>query len=294
MSEIKFSVLENRAILKVIGEDARGFLQGLVSNDLMEASPQNTIYAALLTPQGKYLHDFFITQSGDAFLLDCEADRIDDLYKRLRLYKLGAKIDLELDSKNSIVAVIGDQAPEALGIAPLAGSTISYLNGLAFVDPRLPKMGVRMVPASETAKEELSNTGFIEVEFSDYDKLRISLGLPDGSRDMEVEKSILLEYGFEELNGVSFDKGCYTGQELTARTKHRGLVKKRLLPVTFDGSPPKPGTEIILNGKNAGEMRSAQDGMGLALIRLEALAGDEDLSSGGTILRPIRPDWAVL
>ena len=150
MSEIKFSVLENRAILKVIGEDARGFLQGLVSNDLMEASPQNTIYAALLTPQGKYLHDFFITQSGKAFLLDCEADRIDDLYKRLRLYKLGAKIDLELDSENSIVAVIGDQAPEALGIAPLAGSTISYLNGLAFVDPRLPKMGVRMVPASET------------------------------------------------------------------------------------------------------------------------------------------------
>ena len=138
----------------------------------------------------------------------------------------------------------------------------------------------------------LRDEGFSAASFEDYDELRLSLGLPDSSRDLEIDKSILLESGFEELNGVDFDKGCYMGQELTARTKHRGLIKKRLIPVTYDGSAPAPGTEITQAGKNAGETRSAAGSTGLALIRLEVLENSEPLMAGDSVVTPNKPDWA--
>jgi hypothetical protein len=125
--------------------------------------------------------------------------------------------------------------------------------------------------------------------------LRLTLGVPDGSRDLVVEKSILLESGFDELNGVDWQKGCYIGQELTARTKYRGLIKKRLLPVTIAGPLPAPGTPVLLGTEDAGEMRSASDGMGLALLRLEALgaaSAEKPLTAGQARLTPRRPDWA--
>ena len=126
----------------------------------------------------------------------------------------------------------------------------------------------------------------------DHSWTRFSLGLPDSSRDLEVDKSTLLESGFEELNGVDFNKGCYMGQELTARTKHRGLIKKRLIPVTYEGSAPAPGTEITQAGKNAGETRSAVGSTGLALIRLEVLESSEPLLAGDSVVTPSKPDWA--
>ena len=116
----------------------------------------------------------------------------------------------------------------------------------------------------------LAETGLTETGFAAYDRHRLALGVPDGTRDLVPEKSILLELGFDELNGVDWRKGCYVGQELTARTKYRGLIKKRLFPVRIDGPAPEPGTMVTLDGKDAGEMRSARDGAGLALLRLEA------------------------
>ena len=294
MSNSKFTLLEDRKVLKIGGDDAREFLQGLVSNDMKDVTPEKAIYAALLTPQGKYLHDFFILQMGNNFVLDCEASRRDDLFKRFRLYKLRSEVELELDDTFCIAAITGDQAPAAAGVTPTAGAAAEFLNGMAYVDPRLTAMGVRAVLPSGTARESLAAKGFIEAPFTDYDEMRISMGMPDSSRDMDIEKSVLLECGFEELNGVSFDKGCYTGQELTARTKHRGLVKKRLVPVIIEGPAPAPGTELTVDGKNAGEMRSARGDSGLALIRLEILDDKKEITSGSTTLRPVRPDWMVI
>jgi folate-binding protein YgfZ len=122
-----------------------------------------------------------------------------------------------------------------------------------------------------------------------WDAHRISLGLPDGSRDLEAEKTVLLEAGFDELNGVSWSKGCYMGQELTARTKYRGLVKRRLVPVTIEGPAPAPGTPILRNGTEAGVLRSVAGGMGMALLRLEALGGP--LACGAAHLTPRPPAW---
>jgi folate-binding protein YgfZ len=140
----------------------------------------------------------------------------------------------------------------------------------------------------------LSDLGAAEADFGEYDRLRLGLGIPDGSRDLVLDKSILLESGFDELNGVDWDKGCYIGQELTARTKYRGLIKKRLFPVRIDGPAPEPGAIVTLDGHEAGEMRSSSDGMGLALLRLEAVASKQKLAVRDTAIVPITPDWMRL
>src|SRR5207248_1243053 len=140
-------------------------------------------------------------------------------------------------------------------------------------------------------RETLTAAGIVEADFAAYDRHRLALGVPDGSRDLVIEKSILLESGFDELNGVDWAKGCYIGQELTARTKYRGLIKKRLFPVRIDGAPPAPGTILSLDGKDAGEMRSSRDGIRLPLLRLDAITEHRSLSAERPTLAPMRPDW---
>ena len=135
----------------------------------------------------------------------------------------------------------------------------------------------------------MPQTGLAPADFAAWDRRRLALGVPDGSRDLVPEKSLLLESGFDELNGIDWQKGCYVGQELTARTKYRGLVKKRLLPVRLDGPTPEPGALIVRDGQEAGEMRSARDGIGLALLRLDAVAENRPLSSGQCEILPLRP-----
>jgi len=179
-----------------------------------------------------------------------------------------------------VAVVFGDEANKALGIE----------KAVSYVDPRLPALGVRVLAPAGEAAAILGSHGFLPAMPADYDALRLSLGVPDGSRDLPVEKALLLESGFDELNGVDWKKGCYMGQELTARTKYRGLVRKRLLPVTIDGPPPPPGTPVMLGDKEAGEMRSAAGDRGLALLRLDSLDGE--LRAGDARLTPHRPDWA--
>ncbi len=292
MTDLHYVRIDNRHMLKIAGDDARNFLQGLVSNDLERVSPTRAIYAALLTPQGKYLHDFFIAELAGAFYLDCEAARIDDLYKRLRMYKLRAKIDIGIVDDLIVAVLFGEYAPAALGVGPDNGSAAEKSGGIVYIDPRLRDIGARAMMPAETLNSTLSELGFKAAAFADYEHLRLSLGLPDGSRDLEVDKSILLENGFEELHGVDFHKGCYIGQELTARTKHRGLVKKRLIPVNFDGDAPVAGTEITQDGKNAGEIRSTAGGQGLALVRLDSLASSVPLMVGDIPVTPNKPQWA--
>jgi hypothetical protein len=140
----------------------------------------------------------------------------------------------------------------------------------------------------------LGDAGIAEAGFDIYDRLRLSLGIPDGSRDLVLEKSILLEAGFDELNGVDWQKGCYIGQELTARTKYRGLVKRRLMPVEIEGPPPLPGTIVTMDGREVGEMRSSLDGLGLALRRIEPVREGKRLAAGEASLVLVRPAWMRL
>lgn len=289
-----YALLDARGVLAIAGEDTDTFLQGLISNDVTKVTPEAAAYSAFLTPQGKYLHDFFMVRVGDVLLLDGEAARLADLKKRLSMYKLRAKATVEDASADwAVCAAWGDGAAAAFGLASEAGAARETDGGAVYVDPRLAAMGVRAILPKDGARAVMDAAGLTPGDAAAYDRARMSLGLPDGSRDLIVERALLLENGFDELHGVDWQKGCYMGQELTARTRYRGLVKKRLLPVAIDGPTPEPGTPVMLDGKEAGVMRSGTDGLGLALMRLEALDKAASFPCGDATLTPAKPDWVV-
>jgi len=292
-----FAQLEDRGILEIAGADRKAFLQGLVSNDVQRLGPQRALYAAFLTPQGKYLHDFFLVEQGDAILLEGERARLPDLQRRLSLFKLRAKATLaDVSDRFSITVAFGEAAGATLGLPADLGATAPFGDGFAFIDPRLTELGARVILPRANGTRPLEAAGLARAEPADYDRLRLSLGVADGSRDLVVEKAILLEAGFDELHGVDWDKGCYMGQELTARTKYRALIKKRLIPVQVQGQLPEPGTIVKLGEQEAGEIRSGRGDLALALLRLEAM--DEAAKSGTPLLAgaarvtPLKPAWA--
>lgn len=284
--------LPARGIVTVGGPDAREFLQGLISNDMRLAAPDRALWAALLTPQGKFRHDFFLVEQAGSFLIDCEADRLMDLGRTLSKYKLRSDVTLGIGKGWSVTAIVGHRAASVFGLPEAPGAATPLEGGVVMVDPRHADLGLRLIlpgPADGVLIEHGLNTGPMDL----YEDRRIALGLPDGARDMEPDKALLLENGFMELGGIAWDKGCWMGQELTARTKYRGLVKKRLIPVTFEGPTPAPGTIITAGAKEAGEMRSVHNRQGLALLRLERLDGadPDSLLAGETKLRISPPDW---
>ncbi len=289
----RYAIAESRSLLVVDGPDARSFLQGIVSNDVGKVTPEASIWAAFLTPQGKYLHDFFIAQVGETLLLDCEAARRDDLSMRLRRYKLRAKVSIEPDDGRGVAVAFGETALPPLDLPDTAGAAREIEGGTVFVDPRLPAVGARAILPAARVEGLLETAGLRRSDTAAYDTLRITLGLPDGSRDLEIEKSLLIESGFNELHGVDWDKGCYMGQELTARTHYRALIKKRLVPVRVEGALPAPGTPVTVDGKEVGVLRSGQGGIALALLRLDRLSGDEPLRAGEARLTVQKPDWAT-
>jgi len=260
------SLLPRRGVVELAGQDRVAFLQGLVSNDVAAAAPGRAVWAALLTPQGKWLADFFVVHRPDALLLECERDQAPMLAERLIKFRLRSKIGLR-DASNDFAVVAGwGDAPMPEGAAP---------------DPRLPEGGWRAI---------MPRGNYTDASAA-YDLHRLSLGLPD-TADMRAEQTVLLEAGFDELHGVSWDKGCYMGQELTARTKYRGLVKRRLVPVRVEGALPAPGTPVLREGMEMGEMRSGRDGRGMALLRLGALEGP--LACGEAVLHPEPAAWMRL
>ena len=263
--------LPDRGVLRLSGPDRIGFLQGLVSNDVPAAIPGQAVYACLLTPQGKFLHDFFLFADGETLLIECEAERRDDLLRRLKLYKLRSKIALDdASAEFSVLAALG-------GVAIPTGSVVAG-------DPRIAELGRR-------ALAPVGSGGAAPEAFAAYDRRRIALGMPDGSRDMEVGKAILLENNIDLLNGIAWDKGCYMGQELTARTRYRGLVKKRLMPVGIAGEAPACGTPLIENGVEVGEMRTSRGDLGLALLRLDVLRQHRPIAVADAVLTPQPPAW---
>lgn len=278
----QFAVLDTRAVLEIGGPERADFLQGLISNDVGKLADGRAIYAALLTAQGRYLHDFFLVSQADRYLLDGEAARLPDLVRRLTIYRLRSKVTLKPIATYIVAAAFGDEALAGLDLPTEAGTARSFADGAAFTDPRTSRLGARLILSRENTTL-LAERGFTPGEPADYDRLRLSLGVPDGSRDLVPEKTLLMESGFDSLNGIDWNKGCYIGQELTARMKYRALVKKRLVSVTVSGPMPAPGTPIISGDDEVGEMRSGRDGAALAFLRLDTLdkplrAGDATIS----------------
>ena len=254
MSKPYFVTLPNRGLITVTGADKISFLQGLVSNDVTKLPRQKIQYSCLLTPQGKFLHDFFLHHiDDDKILIECEGqNRAADLHNRLSRYKLRSDVNLSLEENVQVFALLNAEET-------------------SHNDPRHYRLGKRVFDRPINALEE----GFIE-----WDKERILLGIPDGSRDMVVEKSTMLECGLDKFNAIDWDKGCWMGQELTARMKYRGLGKKHLRAIQFKTPPaPAPFTPLEINAKVIGEMRSSCADIGLALIKdeyLELIKNEQD------------------
>ncbi len=270
MAAVRYVNLE-RGLVSVTGADRRTFLQGLISQDVDRISASRAAYGAFLTPQGKYLHDFCLAEIGDRLILDGEPSRADELIQRMNRFKLRAQVELTATDDLAVLAVFGPDAPAVLDLPEEPGAAHPMAGGIAFVDPRSAELGCRLILPTADLNGVIADLAVEQGTFQAYDTLRISLGIPDGQRDMEVEKSILLECNFEALNGIDWDKGCYIGQEVTARTKYRGLAKRQLLPVKVEGVAPAPGTAILAGGKQIGEIRSIHDGLAIASLRLDAL-----------------------
>ncbi len=245
----------NRQVVKLTGADRVSFLQGLVSNDVAKLD-QGLVYAALLSPQGKYLADFFLVPWQDAILIDVDAELATDLLRRLNMYRLRA--DVALDPLELSVT-------RGLG-APPEG---------AFVDPRHPALGWRQYGDDAGAASD-----------TDWDALHVAYAVPRSGAELIPNDSYILEMGFERLNGVDFRKGCYVGQEVTARMKHKTELRKGLARVTLDGSAA-PGDEILAQGKPVGRLHSVAGQNGLAYLRFDRAQGE--MEAGGTAVRLAEP-----
>jgi folate-binding protein YgfZ len=268
--------LDDRAIIAISGPQARDFLQGLVTNDVTDGlAPGLGVYTALLSPQGKILFDFFVTEGEGALLLDCARDQRDALLRKLKMYRLRAKIEIEARDQLGVYSNLKGHP---------ANRDIAYADrAVTFADPRLAEMGMRSIGAIAEMPAQLAGAAA-------YHEMRLALGVPEG-RDFGSEKIFALDAGLEELHGVSFAKGCYVGQELTSRMKHRGTARKRILTVTGQSGLPQSGV-LTRGGGEIGEILSSYGPRAFALVRLDRL----EEAQGGAMVGEIpvelsRPKW---
>ena len=261
--------LEDRAVIAVAGPEARPFLQGLVTNDVEKLAPGQGVYAALLTAQGKILFDFFMVEGDGAILIDCHAGSRDALLKRLSLYRLRSKVVLEARDQLAV-------------LAEWDGAAARY--AISYPDPRLETLGRRAVISKGEMHRDL-------LPASAYHAQRLAAGVPE-STDFGSDKMFALDADLDELQAVDFEKGCYVGQELTARMKHRGTARKRLLPFEF-ASEGAHDLSLKAAGKDVGEIMSEYGRSGFAQVRLDRLeeAGGNELRSGEQIVKLIKPSW---
>jgi len=281
---MKSAFLADRAVIKVIGDDARKFLHGLVTADMLSLTPGTARFCALLTPQGKIIADFFVAEApaadGGGFFLDVPRALGTTLFYKLNLYKLRAKVLIEDLSEILDVLAVWDGTPAA-----------KY--GLSYADPRLPALGTRIMIPPHRAADAAGEIGASLVAADDYEAHRIALGVPRGGADFAYGDAFPHEADMDQLGGVDFAKGCYVGQEVVSRIEHRGIARTRAVPIRYDGGAPENGVAITAGERQVGTMGSAARGRGIALLRLDRVAeAAEPLTAGGVPIHLVKPDWA--
>jgi len=300
---MKAALLPDRGVIKVAGDDARNFLHGLVTADMLALAPEAARFCALLTPQGKIIADFFVTEGaparhgepGSGFFLDAPRAQGATLIERLNLYKLRAKVTVEDMSAGLGVLAAWDESLNGGGARGPRPAGMMKL-GLCFADPRLPALGLRAIIPAQRAAEAAAELGADLTDARAYEAHRIALGVPRGGVDFAYSDAFPHETDMDQLGGVDFSKGCFVGQEVVSRMQHRGTARTRAVPVRFDGTAPESGTAITAGGRPVGTLGSADGGRGIALLRLdrvgEALAEGGTLAAGTVPVHLIKPDWA--
>ncbi len=283
---MKAALLPDRGVVKVAGDDAREFLNGLLTADIGALAPGQARFAALLTPQGKIVVDAIVVEAQaeeGGFFLDCPRALATSFAAKLNFYRLRAK-------------VIVEDLSDALAVLAVWDGTPAQSYALAYRDPRLAALGSRIMLAPSRANEAAMALGAELVDAAHYEAHRIALGVPRGGLDFIYGDAFPHEADMDQLDGVDFQKGCYVGQEVVSRIEHRGTARTRVVPVAYDGFAPEAGIAVTAGEKALGTFGSSAGGNGLAMLRLdrtdEALAAGVPLTAGGIALTPRKPAWA--
>jgi folate-binding protein YgfZ len=287
MADTKMALLPDRGVVTVTGENAREFLQGLITNDMDLLDKQPALHAGLLSPQGKVLFDFFVAPTPEGFLLEVARAKSAELAERLKMYKLRSKVTITDASPDYTVAAIWGRpyAPEGDGKPPVL-----------FADPRLDGLGYRELTTLRS-DWALGGETCDSATQDDYHAHRIGLGVPEGGKDYTFGDAFPHEALFDQLHGVSFAKGCYVGQEIVARMQNRGTARRRIVPVVAESALPAHGTPVSAGGVDIGELGSTAGTRGLANIRIDRAAEfkekGEALRVGDTVITIALPPWAT-
>jgi tRNA-modifying protein YgfZ len=283
---MKAALLPDRGVVKVAGDDARGFLNGLLTADIGRVTPHNAHFAALLTPQGKIIVDMIVAEApgedGGGFFLDVPKALAKSCVDRLNFYKLRAK-------------VIVEDLSEVLGVLAVWEGEATTEYGLCYRDPRLAALGHRVMLPPHLAAEAATDLGAVLMPAAAFEAHRIAFGIPRGGLDFTYGDAFPHEVDMDQLNGVDFDKGCFVGQEVVSRMEHRGNVRTRIVPVAYDGFAPDAGAAVTAGEKQIGTFGSSASGRALAMLRLDraenALETGHPLVAGAVTLRPVALGW---
>ena len=288
----KVYILEDRGLLYINGDDAKEFLQNIITNNIENVSEDRSCFSVLLTPQGKYLYDFIIIKHKSGFLLDCEKEIIDDLYKKLNLYKLRSKVEiLNLSNEFVVASLSKEKFLEIENSKDKEGSTIKFREDPIFLDPRSKELGARLIINLEKLYLSLKKLGLEISEVDEYHNHSHLLGIPQVDTKYLQDKIFGIECNFEELNGIDFRKGCYVGQENTARIKLKDKLNKRLFAIkVLEGQINSE--EITFQNKNIGRLL-INNKYPFALFKLEnkKFDFDIDLKCGDAKIKALKPYW---
>jgi folate-binding protein YgfZ len=287
MTETKIALLPDRGVVTVTGPDAGKLLQGIITNDMSAAEQNGALYAGLLSPQGKILFDFFVVRSPEGYCLETARAKTAELTERLKMYKLRADVEIiDAAADFTVAAIWGDEIsrPRNEGPAPLR-----------FADPRLPQMGFREL-ATLRSDWALGDEDADSATQEEYHAHRIGLGVPEGGKDFAFGDAFPHEALFDQLHGVSFEKGCYVGQEVVSRMQNRGTARRRIVPVVAEAALPANGTPISAGGVEIGTLGTTAGSRGLAAVRLDRAAEfsskGEKLFAGDVPVAIELPSWA--
>ncbi len=285
-------ILEDRGLLYISGEDCKEFLQNIVTNNINKVDEKNSCYSALLTPQGKYLYDFNISKHKSGYFLDCEKKNIDNLFKQLNLYKLRSKVEILNLSNEFVIAVISkERFLDMDNSKSNAGCTIKFREDNIFLDPRNIDLGARLITNLEKLYLSLKKLGLKTADKKEYYKLSHEIGIPQNNTDKLQNKLFGIECNFDELNAIDFKKGCYVGQENTARIKLKDKLSKRLLPIEVVEGDLK--NDVIAVEKDEIGKILINDDYPFAIIKVknEKFNFNKTFDCGSAKIKVKKPDW---
>jgi len=286
-------ILDDRGILYINGKDSKEFLQNLISNDINKVSDNNSCFASLLTPQGKFLFAFIISKHKSGYFIDCEKSQADALYKQLNIYKLRSNIDIiNLSNEFVIAAIKREKFLEFEGSQDIPGNTIKYREDSILLDPRNKYLGARLIINLEKLYLSLKKLNLKDSESDEYYKLSHELGVAQKDMNDLQNKLFGIECNFEELNGIDFQKGCYVGQENTARIKLKNKLSKRLLPIHLVKGKLNKGDAIYYENTEIGKVLIDNE-YPFALVKYldNNFNESKDFISKNSIFKIKKPKW---